>query len=180
MFSQKKIRPPSWIFSFSTILTLKIRSRTPKSNSEKNLWNVPSSNPKPGLHNINVHIKLCKNPLRFTKVIVLRRKYGCRGQTTVKSYWGLLISDSKPDLHNSNTHAKFGEIHWYILQLSPDNEIIDLSCANNSVKNWWKLPINNPKSDLYNINAHIKFDVNPLIFTHGILRKRNSRRVAGR
>ena len=103
-----------------------------------------------------------------------------RVDNSVKNNRVLLISNSEPDLHNSNAHTKFGEIHWYLLQLSPGNETIDVSCANNSVKYWWKLPISSPKPDLYNTNAHTKFDENPSIFTHAILWKRNSKRVAGR
>ena len=41
-------------------------------NSVKNL---PISNPKPDLHNINAHTKFGENPLTFTQVIVWKRKY---------------------------------------------------------------------------------------------------------
>ena len=34
------------------------------------LWrNLPISNPKPDLHNINAHTKFGENPLKFTQVI---------------------------------------------------------------------------------------------------------------
>ena len=44
-------------------------------NSVKNWQNLPMSNPKPDLYNINIHIKFGENPLRFTQVIVLNLKY---------------------------------------------------------------------------------------------------------
>ena len=36
-------------------------------NSVKICRNLPISNPKPDLHNINAHIKFGENPLMFTK-----------------------------------------------------------------------------------------------------------------
>ena len=38
---------------------------------------MPMSNPKTDLHNINAHIKFGENPLRLTLDIVLKLKYGC-------------------------------------------------------------------------------------------------------
>ena len=35
------------------------------------------SNPKVDLYNINAHIEIGENPLRFTQVIVFKVKYGC-------------------------------------------------------------------------------------------------------
>ena len=43
-------------------------------NSVKNWWNLPISNPKPDLHNINAHTKFGENPLMFTQVIIRKRK----------------------------------------------------------------------------------------------------------
>ena len=45
-------------------------------NSVKNWQNLPYSNPKPALHNINAHTKFDENPLTYTKVIVRKWKYG--------------------------------------------------------------------------------------------------------
>ena len=45
-------------------------------NSVKNWWNLPISNPKPDIHNINAHTKFGENPLKFTQVIVRKQKYG--------------------------------------------------------------------------------------------------------
>ena len=45
-------------------------------NSVKILRNLPISNPKPYLLNINAYSKFGENPLLFTQVIVRKRKYG--------------------------------------------------------------------------------------------------------
>ena len=45
-------------------------------NSINNWWNLPISNPKSDLHNINAYTKFGKNPLKFTQVIVQKWKYG--------------------------------------------------------------------------------------------------------
>ena len=39
-------------------------------NSLKIWRNLPISNPKPDLHNINAHTKFGENPLMFTQVII--------------------------------------------------------------------------------------------------------------
>ena len=43
-------------------------------NSVKIRRNLPISNPKPDLHNINAHTKFGENPLMFTQVIIRKRK----------------------------------------------------------------------------------------------------------
>ena len=43
-------------------------------NSVKIWQNLPISNPKPDLHNINAHTKFGENPLMFTQVIIRKRK----------------------------------------------------------------------------------------------------------
>ena len=43
-------------------------------DSGKNLRNLPISNSKPDLHNINAHTKFGENPLMFTQVIIRKRK----------------------------------------------------------------------------------------------------------
>ena len=45
-------------------------------NSVKIWQNLPISNPKPDLLNVNAYSKFGENPLLFTKVIVRKRKYG--------------------------------------------------------------------------------------------------------
>ena len=43
-------------------------------NSVNNWRNLPISNPKPDLHNINAHTKFGENPLMFTQVIIQKQK----------------------------------------------------------------------------------------------------------
>ena len=43
-------------------------------NSVKIWRNLPISNPKPDLHNINAHTKFGENPLMFTQVIIRKLK----------------------------------------------------------------------------------------------------------
>ena len=43
-------------------------------NSVKNWRNLPISNPKPDLHNINAHTTFGENPLIFTQIIIRKRK----------------------------------------------------------------------------------------------------------
>ena len=42
-------------------------------NSVKIWWNLPISNPKPNLHNINAHTKFGENPLMLTQIIIWKR-----------------------------------------------------------------------------------------------------------
>ena len=51
-------------------------------NSVKIWRNLPISNPKPDLQNINAHTKFCVNPLTFTQVII--RKWKTDGRTYVR------------------------------------------------------------------------------------------------
>ena len=44
-------------------------------NSVKIWRNLPISNPKPDLLNVNAHSKFDENPLLFTKVIIWKQKY---------------------------------------------------------------------------------------------------------
>ena len=43
-------------------------------NTVKNWQNLPISDPKPDLHNINAHTKFGENTLMFTQVIILKQK----------------------------------------------------------------------------------------------------------
>ena len=48
-----------------------------RADNSVTIWrNLPISNPKPDLLNVNAYSKLGKNPLLFTQVIVRKRKYG--------------------------------------------------------------------------------------------------------
>ena len=55
-------------------------------NSVKNRRNLPISNPKPDLHNINAHTKFSENPLMFTQIIIRKRK--ADGQRTDRQTHG--------------------------------------------------------------------------------------------
>ena len=58
-------------------------------NSIKNWWNLPISNPKPDLHNINAHTKFGESPLMFIQVIIQKRKTDGRtvkGQTDRRTH----------------------------------------------------------------------------------------------
>ena len=46
-------------------------------NSVKSGLNLPISNPKADLNNINAHTKFAENPLTFTQIIVQKWKYRC-------------------------------------------------------------------------------------------------------
>ena len=45
-------------------------------NTVINWHNLPMSNPKADLYNINTHTKFGENPLRFTEIFVQKWKYG--------------------------------------------------------------------------------------------------------
>ena len=53
---------------------------------------------------------------------------------SVKNWRSLPISNPELYLYNNNAHTKFGEIHWYLLNLSSRNENIDVSWADNCQK----------------------------------------------
>ena len=75
--------------------------------------------------------------------------------------------------------ASLVKIPCYLLKLSPGNENMSVSRADNSVK-IDDISISNPLPDLLNVNAYSKFDYNPLLFTQVIIRKRKYGRVSGR
>ena len=45
------------------------------SQTDNSCQNLPISNSKPDLYNINAHTKFSENPLTFAQVIVWKRKY---------------------------------------------------------------------------------------------------------
>ena len=48
-----------------------------KADNSIKIWqNLPISNPKPDLHNINAHTEFGENPFMFTQVIIRNKKYG--------------------------------------------------------------------------------------------------------
>ena len=92
-------------------------------NSVNIWWNLPISNPKPDLHNINAHTKFGENPLMFSQVIIRKLKYGhISGR---KKWRNLPISNPKPDLYNITISMHIPsllKIHWRLLKLSSGNE----------------------------------------------------------
>ena len=76
------------------------------------IWqNLPASNPKPDLHNMNAQTKFGENPWMFTQVISRKRiNMGVsRAENAIKILWNLPISNPKPDFQNIDAHTKFGE-----------------------------------------------------------------------
>ena len=69
---------------------------------------------------------------------------------------------------------------WYLLNLSSENEYLEMWRADNFVKNWRNLPICNPKPDLHNVNSHTNFGKNQLVSTQFIVRRWIYKRVADR
>ena len=85
-------------------------------NSVKIWRNLPISNPKPDLLNVNAYSKLDENPLLFTQVIIRKQKYGRISGNSVKIWRNFPISNPKPELLNVNAYSKFGE-NIYLLKL---------------------------------------------------------------
>ena len=144
--------------------------------SLKKKWrNLPISNPKPHLHNVNAHTKSGEYPPIFYSSYHPETKIQtCSGQIIDKSCQKLTkfvhwLSQAR--CPQSMHIPSFVKIHWYLLKLSFENRNADLWEVDNSVKNWRNLPISNPKPDFHNINAHTKFGENPLIFTQVIVQK---------
>ena len=58
----------------------------PRADNSVKIWrNLPISNPKPDIDNINAHTKFGENPLMFTQVIIWERKTD--GQTHGHPTW---------------------------------------------------------------------------------------------
>ena len=84
----------------------------------KNSRNLPISNPKLDLHNINAHGKLRENLLIFTEVISVNTNTDVsRAENFVKNWRNLPISNPKLDLHNINVRTKFGENPFIFTQV---------------------------------------------------------------
>ena len=66
-------------------------------NSVKIERNLPISNPKPDIYNINAHTKFGENPLMFTQVIIRKRKTD--GRTTDRRV------DGRTDTRTSNVKS---------------------------------------------------------------------------
>ena len=64
-------------------------------NSVKIWWNLPISNPKPDLHNINAQTKFGENPLLFTQVIIRKQKTDRQTDLRLMDGW----MDKQTDRH---------------------------------------------------------------------------------
>ena len=80
---------------------LKLSSRNENTNVSRadnsvEYWRrLPISNPKPDLHNINVHTKFSENSSYYPEIKILTY----RGQITVKNWRNLPNNNLKPDLY---------------------------------------------------------------------------------
>ena len=89
-------------------------------NSFKNWRNLPISNPKPDLHNINAHTKFGESPLMFTQVIIQNRKYGQITPSKIDEICPLAIPNQ---IFTISMHIpSLVKIHWCLLKLSSRNE----------------------------------------------------------
>ena len=70
-------------------------------NDIKIWWNLPISNPKSDLHNINANTKLRENPLMFTWVIIQKRN--TNGQT-----------DRQTDRYMDIQHETILPFHYHV------------------------------------------------------------------
>ena len=93
-------------------------------NSVKNWRNLPISNPKPDVHNINAHTKFGENPLMFTCYHLGTKIWACFGQITVSK-----IDEIRPlaipnQISTISMHIpSLVKIHWCLLKLSSGNEM---------------------------------------------------------
>ena len=93
-------------------------------NSVKIWRNLPISNPKPDLLNVNAYSKFDENPLLFTKLLSGNENMGVsRADNSVKIWRNLPISNRKPDLLNVNAYSKFCENLVIYSSYSPETKI---------------------------------------------------------
>ena len=77
-------------------------------NSVKSWWNLPISNPKPDLYNIDAHTKFGENSLLFTQIIIQKQKIICdMGRFLCQKFTKFTHQLSEPDFHNINALTKF-------------------------------------------------------------------------
>ena len=93
-------------------------------NSVKTWWNLPISNPKPDLLNVNAYTKFGENPLLFTQVIVQKRKYGRgSGQITPSKIEEICPLAIPNQISTISMHTpSLMKIHWCLLKLSSGNK----------------------------------------------------------
>ena len=92
-------------------------------NSIKIWRNLPISNPKPDLHNINAHTKFGENPLMFTQFIVQKRKMD--GRMDVR------LTDGRTDRHKGIQRETIIPRHYRVVGYKKTK-----SSGLRQVKNW--------------------------------------------
>ena len=79
-------------------------------NSVKIWRNLPISNPKPDLLNVNAYSKFGEIPCYLPKLSSGNENMDMsRADNSIKIWWNLPIINPKPDLLNVNAHSTFGE-----------------------------------------------------------------------
>ena len=116
----------------------------------------------------------------FTQIIIKKRNMDVpRADNSVKNRRNLPISNTKPDLYNINDIPSLVKIHWYLLNLSPENEQMDVLRADNSVKIWQNLLISNQKQ-ISTISMHKPSLLKILDITLSSGNENTDRRTGGR
>ena len=101
-------------FRFFTIICIMLNYNTPPESccgqiTVKHWQNLPISNPKPVLLNINTSTKFVKS-LDIYMLLSGNKNMGVsRADNSVGFWWNLHITKPKPALYNINTHTKFCE-----------------------------------------------------------------------
>ena len=127
-------------------------------NSVKIWRNLPISNPKRDLHNINAHTKYGENPLMFTR-------------------YHPETKNGRKDVRRKNRHTDVQREtilprHYIVAGFKKGN----FQIKNSDIFHISAQPISNPKRDLHNINAHTKYGENPLMFTRYHPETKNGRK----
>ena len=111
----------------------------------KHWRNLPISNPKSDLHNINAHTKFGKNRLVFAQVIGRKRKY----RHVVVRYLCQKLTKfcplaSNPKARSPQYHCTY-RVWWKSIKIYSSYWLEPKIRADNLVWNLRHLPINNPK-----------------------------------
>ena len=83
--------------------------------------NLPISNPKPDLHNINAHTKFGENPLMFTQVIIRTWKLGVSQENNSLKFDEICPLALPNQISTILMHIpSLVKIHWQLLKLSSE------------------------------------------------------------
>ena len=75
----------------------------------KNWQNLPISNPKPDLYNINTQTNFAENSMKFTQVIIWKQKYGWTGSLRL-SRTSQLLTHRKPNKYHNTPPLSCGRV----------------------------------------------------------------------